>query len=58
MSAKAKPRRKRKRKLERRAAIRPYVAELKRSRVPPLVAAQAGALMMILLGAEKDRRQG
>jgi hypothetical protein len=52
MSATAKPRRKRRRKREareHRAAIKPYIAEL-RAKVPPLVVDQAAALIAILLG--------
>jgi hypothetical protein len=35
--------------IERRAAIAPYLAELERAKVPPLVAAQAAPLIAILL---------
>jgi hypothetical protein len=49
----------RKRKaLKRRAILAPYLAELRRSRVPQSSVKAAETMMMILLGAEKDRRQG
>jgi hypothetical protein len=54
MRAKAKPRRKRirKRKAISRATLKPYIAELKRSRVPPNVVAQAATIMSILIGGK------
>ena len=53
MSATAKPPRKRLRKREaikRRARIAPYVAELRRAKVPPPTVKAAKAAMLILLG--------
>jgi hypothetical protein len=46
--------RRRKRKAsKRRARIAPYLAELARAKVPPLVVEQAAPLISILLGADK-----
>jgi hypothetical protein len=42
---------------EHRATIAPYLAELERAKVPPLVAAQAAAMFVILLGARCWRLQ-
>jgi hypothetical protein len=49
-----KQRRRRQRKaIARRAAIAPYVVELERAKVPPLVVKQAKAVMLLLLGARR-----